>query len=261
LSDAEKRRYDEIVRIQTYLAQGYSPTTIRVLLQTTYNRIRRYATGDPYKMCCFDRIGVKRVNYEDYREDIINYLRHNISFKDICARITVDGYNGKPTQVKKYCHKLIAELGIEHTSKKNSAGVYIKKNQKIDVHYVSSRDIFDYIWSDKELDLQDIVYIMEKYPHVFDILQCVRDFRNIYIEKSAVLLRYFVTIYSFSPIKQLKSFASGLLRDYDAVKNSVTSELSNGFVEGINNRIKVIKRIMYGRAKLNLLTAKILHDS
>jgi len=53
--------------------------------------IRRYATGDPYKMCCFDRNVVKRVNYEDYREDIINYLRHNISFKDICARITVDG--------------------------------------------------------------------------------------------------------------------------------------------------------------------------
>jgi len=163
--------------------------------------------------------------------------------------------------VKKYCHKLIAELGIEHTSKKNSAGVYIKKNQNINFHYVSSRDIFDYIWSDKELDLRDIVYIMEKYPCVFDILQCVRDFRNVYVEKSVVLLRYFATIYSFSPIRQLKSFASGLLRDYDAVKNSVMSELSNGFVEGVNNKIKVIKRIMYGRAKLNLLSAKILHTT
>jgi len=93
------------------------------------------------------------------------------------------------------------------------------------------------------------VYIINKYPSVLDIIECVRDFRNIYIEKSTVLLEQFISIYSASDIKPLKSFASGLLMDYDAVVNSVTSELSNGFVEGVNNKIKAIKRTMYGRAR------------
>lgn len=42
----------------------------------------------------------------------------------------------------------------------------------------------------------------------------------------------------------LASFVNGLKMDIDAVRNSVISELSNGFVEGINNKVKVIKRTM-----------------
>ena len=259
LSVAEKRRYDDIVTIQRYLSEGYSPKTIRGLLRTTYNRIRRYAKGDPYKMCRFNKDGMKKVNYEHYREDIVNYLRHNISFKDICARITADGYNGKLTQVKKYCHKLIAELGIEHTSKKNTAGVYIKKDQKTSIHYVSSGTIFKFLWSGIEIDEKDLKYIFNKYPILEEIHYSICDFRNIYTQKDAALLEQYIETYKNCSIDSLKSFANGLSLDIDAVKNSVISDLSNGFVEGINNKIKVIKRIMFGRAKLDLLTAKILH--
>jgi hypothetical protein len=202
---------------------------------------------------------MKAVNYESYRGDIIGYLRQNMLFKDIFAKITADGYNGKMTQVRKYCHKLIAELGIEYNSKKNSVGVAVKNNQKFDVHCIKKSDLFQYIWSDKELELHDVIYIIRKYPAVFDIIECVRDFRNIYIEKSTDLLKQFTEKYSTSGIKSIRSFASGLLIDYDAVQNSVTSDLSNGFVEGQNNKIKLIKRAMYGRAKIDLLRVKILH--
>lgn len=41
-------------------------------------------------------------------------------------------------------------------------------------------------------------------------------------------------------------------------KNAVVSPLSNGFVEGINNRTKMIKRVMYGRCGIDLLSAKII---
>ena len=43
-----------------------------------------------------------------------------------------------------------------------------------------------------------------------------------------------------------------------AVENAVVSPLSNGFVEGINNRTKMIKRVMYGRCGIDLLSAKII---
>jgi len=260
LSEAEKRRYDEIMRIQTYLEQGYSATTIRDLLHTTYNRIRRYAKGDPYNLCRFNKGGNKtKLNYENYREDIIDYLHQNMPFKEICAKVTADGYNGKPTQINKYCHKLIAELGIEYASMKNPAGAYIKKNKKADVHYVSSKTVFKYLWSGEEIDEKDKSYIFLKYPVLEEIHCSICDFRNIYTQKDEALMDQYIETYKISSVDNLKSFANGLTFDIDAVKNSVTSDSSNGFVEGINNKIKVIKRVMYGRAKMVLLSAKIIH--
>ena len=56
---------------------------------------------------------------------------------------------------------------------------------------------------------------------------------------------------------QFASFAHGLQNDYEAVKNAVIYPYSNGFVEGSNNRLKMIKRTMYGRANLPLLSVKV----
>jgi transposase len=228
-------------------------------MKLTHNTIRKYAKGDPYKLCRFDISGMKTVNYENYREDIIGYLRQNLTYADICAKITADGYNGKLTQARKYCHKLIAELSIEYNSRKNFVGAAVKHNQKFDAHCIKKSELLQYIWSDKELELHDVIYVIRKYPAVFDIIECVRDSRNIFIEKSEELLKQFTEKYSTSGIKSIKSFASGLLIDYAAVKNSIVSDLSNGFVEGCNNKIKLIKRTMYGRAKIDLLRVKVLH--
>lgn len=71
------------------------------------------------------------------------------------------------------------------------------------------------------------------------------------------LLYLFVEKYSNSSLKALKSFADGLKRDIDAVENAVTYEYSNGFVEGTNSRLKMIKRTMYGRCGKQLLEAKL----
>ena len=60
-----------------------------------------------------------------------------------------------------------------------------------------------------------------------------------------------------SKIKALKSFAEGLKRDIDAVENAVVYDYSNGFVEGTNSRLKMIKRTMYGRCRKRLLEAKL----
>ena len=73
------------------------------------------------------------------------------------------------------------------------------------------------------------------------------------------LTEVFVEKYFKSSNKNLKSLANGIVRDFLAVKNSITSDYSNGFLEGNNNRLKMIKRTMYGRAGLDLLRAKIIH--
>jgi transposase len=60
---------------------------------------------------------------------------------------------------------------------------------------------------------------------------------------------------------ELASFASGIRRDYQAVRNALTLEWSSGRVEGLNTRTKLLKRQMYGRASFPLLRKRILLTS
>ncbi len=62
-----------------------------------------------------------------------------------------------------------------------------------------------------------------------------------------------------SHLPELESFAKGLQQDQAAVSAGLTLPWSTGPVEGHVNRLKLIKRSMYGRAKLPLLRARVLH--
>jgi transposase len=59
-------------------------------------------------------------------------------------------------------------------------------------------------------------------------------------------------------VPSLQRFAKRLSTDYDAVRAAVTLDWSNGPVEGQINRLKTIKRQMYGRASLDLLERRFL---
>ena len=61
-----------------------------------------------------------------------------------------------------------------------------------------------------------------------------------------------------SAVPALQRFAKRLSSDYDAVRAAVTLAWSNGQVEGQINRLKTIKRQMYGRANLDLLERRFL---
>ena len=63
---------------------------------------------------------------------------------------------------------------------------------------------------------------------------------------------------SCSSLKTFHSFANGIKDDYDAVKAGVTLEVSNGQVEGQNNRLKMLKRQMFGHAGLDLWTKRFI---
>jgi transposase len=63
-----------------------------------------------------------------------------------------------------------------------------------------------------------------------------------------------------SSLKPFVQFAKGLFEDYTAVLASMMTTVSNGPVEGLNNRLKMLKRQMYGRAGLELLTKRFILD-
>ena len=58
--------------------------------------------------------------------------------------------------------------------------------------------------------------------------------------------------------RQVQNFALGLQQDYDAVHAALATKWSNGQTEGQVNRLKFIKRQMYGRAKFDLLRLRVL---
>jgi transposase len=62
-----------------------------------------------------------------------------------------------------------------------------------------------------------------------------------------------------SHVPELESFARGIRQDQAAVLAGLTLPWSQGPLEGHVNRLKLIKRSMYGRAKLPLLRARVLH--
>ena len=59
-------------------------------------------------------------------------------------------------------------------------------------------------------------------------------------------------------IPELQSFVEGILKDLKAIKNGIIYSYNNGLAEGSVNKIKVIKRIMYGRNSFALLKSKVL---
>jgi hypothetical protein len=61
-----------------------------------------------------------------------------------------------------------------------------------------------------------------------------------------------------SGVSSIERFARVLHRDIDAVKNAITEPWSNGQAEGQINRLKTLKRAMYGRAGVELLRARLL---
>ena len=59
-------------------------------------------------------------------------------------------------------------------------------------------------------------------------------------------------------IDEIDSYLAGLQKDLTAVKNSIIYSYSNGLAEGSVNKLKVVKRIMYGRNSFELLRSKLL---
>jgi len=62
-----------------------------------------------------------------------------------------------------------------------------------------------------------------------------------------------------SRLPELKRFARSIQRDKDAVLAGLTLPQSNGVVEGKINKLKLIKRMMFGRAGFPLLRQRVLH--
>ena len=93
--------------------------------------------------------------------------------------------------------------------------------------------------------------------HAVSVLS--QEFVALLKERQVEALDSWLTRAKESRVTELSSFVNGIRRDYAAVRAACTLSWSNGTTEGHVNRLKFLKRQMFGRAHLDLLRVKVLH--
>jgi transposase len=87
----------------------------------------------------------------------------------------------------------------------------------------------------------------------------VQQFANMLRTRTGEQLDDWLSSVRASQIRELQGFVLSVVRDKAAVVAGLTLPQNNGLVEGKVNKLKLIKRMMYGRAEFPLLRQRVLH--
>lgn len=244
--------------VHEYSEAGYSKRAISKMLHCSRNTVTKYLEGD-YDSLCRKNFSSGMDHFYDY---IIKALSSGVSRKDVFRSLIQKGYKGGQTAAYDYMNKIIDRFHIDIAVYWSSSPDAIQKKKKLQRYdHISRNGIFRFLWMNMEITYSHKSYLMDTYPQIRTLLSCIRDFREIFQKKSMPCLYLFIEKYTNSDLKELSRFASGLEKALSAVENAVASPLSNGFVEGTNSKLKMIKRTMYGRCGKELLTAKLIYAS
>lgn len=233
-----------ILQAQEMYQRGLSRTAISDVLGVPIKRLRQYLSGDAETLCKDGRSYAQKASSLDAHHVVIgDMLVKKTSYREVHQALKEMGIKISYSTLCHYCDTRFAKDRL------------MLKNPPIR-HSVSRRQILDHIWSDKELDPTDRTWLVEKYPELPILKDFVVSFREAF--ESTACFEEWISSAKSASIPAIRSFAGGLERDRDAVFNAVKFQKSNGFLEGNVNRLKMIKRSMFGRAGLDLLTAKVV---
>ena len=104
----------------------------------------------------------------------------------------------------------------------------------------------------------EIVELLKRTPAFATMRHLILTFRSILRNGTVSRLKYWIKKAEGAGIAAISKFIRQLKRDLEAVANAVAYRWSNGPVEGQINRLKMVKRQMYGRAGFELLRSRIL---
>ncbi len=103
--------------------------------------------------------------------------------------------------------------------------------------------------------------LCELCPDLATAYPLIQDFQTMLRERRVEQLDDWLAQASACGVRELRRFALGLQQDYAAVRGALEYPWSQGQTEGQVNRLKQLKRQMYGRAKFDLLRLRVLHRS
>jgi transposase len=103
-----------------------------------------------------------------------------------------------------------------------------------------------------------VAALQEVWPQARELERVAREFIDFFQKKDASTIGLWIQAAERTPLRR---FALGLFSDLRAIRAVIELPWSNGPTEGHINRLKTIKRSMYGRAGFDLLRARLLSAS
>lgn len=192
--------------------------------------------------------------YEDYVE--IEHQKGkslNLIFKEI----TEQGFKGSSTPFYEHYKYLSTRKEQPNIVKKT----YVPENTELllpikQISHIVDKSIRDSdTLSSEENNLMGKLFSLEW----FKIIYCATNsFYNLLKKHSTEALEEWIRTYENTIVAKLKTFVIGIKLDIEAVKNTIRLPVSNGIVEGFVNKLKMIKRTLFGKAKLPLLKRKMI---
>jgi transposase len=118
-----------------------------------------------------------------------------------------------------------------------------------------------YTGSQKAEEQESLQQLRQARPQIEVAYQLVEAFLHMVRERTGEQLDAWLGAVQASHLEAFQSFVTGVRQDKYAVLAGLTLPWSTGPVEGQVNRLKLIKRSMYGRAEFDLLKRRVLHHS
>lgn len=109
-----------------------------------------------------------------------------------------------------------------------------------------------------EAETQQLTQLHAQSAEVAEAIDLAQDFAILVRQRQPERLDPWLQLATTSTVDVIRRFATGLYEDDEAVKAGVTLPWSAGPVEGHINRLKMLKRQRFGRARLDLLSRRFV---
>jgi transposase len=109
-----------------------------------------------------------------------------------------------------------------------------------------------------EQDRHQLAQLTPQAPELAEAVALAQDFAGLVRQRQPAQREPWLARAAQSPLPPFRRFANGLRADWAAVQAAVTLPRSQGPIEGQINRLKMLKRQMFGRAHVDLLARRFL---
>lgn len=251
---AMKQKQNEVNEARALAKKGVPIEEIAKTMHHTCKTIQRYLSPDysvedgHYNA----RIPGKLAPYE---AEVIKLRSEGMTYPNIHKIITEKGYKGSVASLRMFIQKERirneAHLSQQETCSDYQSKEYIQRRSLIQLIYKGLSDV-------KTITKTQYEQVLKTYPVITELYAAIKEFYEIlYSRRDERLETWLEKIENFN-IPELQTYVNGIRIDINAVKNGIKLKYNNGLAEGSVNKIKVIKRIMYGRNSFDLLKAKVL---
>jgi transposase len=180
--------------------------------------------------------------------------------RTLLAELIARGYQGSPSTLFNYLTQLRKDHGLP--PKKRAPGTIATTRDPATRPATPRGLAWLFLKRPKSLttsDQEQMLRAREAHPDLRRGVQLAQDFVTIVRERRHEALDSWLEQAEQSELVPFRNFAASLRRDYAAVKAGVTVHWNNGQTEGQVNRLKMLKRQLYGRASFSLLRQRVLN--